>query len=395
MVSDYSAASDERKGLRYVIALILTTSRAPGEYDHMRMMVVRDWYLSLQRSEEVVFGFIDRTGAWIGPFSCNEASLRARERKCRVILRHKRNIASDPWLYLNLGFVPLLQPNMKLKQQQDPVKASAKLDRAVRDGELTLLWNVGLAHRERANRRGVYSFRDPRCTASLLGIPDPDIRSAVDNIIRVNRDNGPTVIHGDTLRDIMPIPLTRAVYVDLETIPELGQRVYMIGAGEWGCTAPGVYTYRAFLAKGLDHVHEQEVIHEFFTWLDGLGKKDVVVYYWFAEKEFLEGKTPRGVKLDMWTDLYDIAWRGGLAIRGCYTYRLKEVASALFALRCVDTVLPEGNCRSGLESVETAKRYYKHRQEQDLRSLMGYNAFDCRILHDLVMFLTDKLKKHG
>ena len=81
----------------------------------------------------------------------------------------------------------LILPNMKVPEQYDDGWSQAKRAIAEKYGEITLLPNCGVIHRETARRAGVLSFTNPSCTSKTLGISGPVISELVNRVAWINR----------------------------------------------------------------------------------------------------------------------------------------------------------------------------------------------------------------
>jgi len=111
---------------------------------------------------------------------------------------------------------PYFYPNMK---SDEFIFQKDKKDISEEFGEITQIWQCNTYHRENAIAQGITSWKDPRCTAEILGVFN-EYRPIVNRILRVNRGE---------LGDYYPLTFTKntndfknygnsEMFIDFETV---------------------------------------------------------------------------------------------------------------------------------------------------------------------------------
>ena len=88
---------------------------------------------------------------------------------------------------IKLATVEGMYPNMN--KSYNPTFDKVKETLAKRYGDPTMVWYVGTKHRDNAHAKGIYDIRDPKCTLSVLGIPDQGRGPVIKEIIKINQYN--------------------------------------------------------------------------------------------------------------------------------------------------------------------------------------------------------------
>jgi len=321
------------------------------------------------------------------------------------------------WTPLPVPTVGELWPNMK--NDRDHPWHVAKREIAEDLRELTLLWRVSAAMRDRAHARGVTRWDDPRISADLLGISGETHPAVFDAMIAVNRETGPAIrparIDADEGRWRERAPLE--LYVDFETVNDLnddfasfprkgGQSlVFQIGCGTY---AEGTWQFAQFTARSLTPAAEAEMIDAWLAHVAALalraglgGAADARLFHWSAaETVFMEGAynsararhPERGWPLLGWYDLLErIVHAAPVVVRGARSFGLKAVARAMRSHGLIDTEWGEGLADgTGAMAGAWAAADIAAKNGADMAKveLMGdvsrYNEIDCRVMAEVL-----------
>ena len=288
-----------------------------------------------------------------------------------------------------------LYPNMCRK---DSGWEGVKADFADRHGEITQLWSCGYQNREVAWSNGIRSWKDPRASAATLGV-SATRRVTVDSMIAVNKGRGPPVV---PLRISASEEDWRApandVYLDFETMgdiftdfADLPRQNYcsVIFQAGLGRVSSGGWTYRSYLSSDGSKLEERRILIELSRRV-----RRRRVFYWHAEKVILaralrdHPDLARLFDTSAWVDLRRVLVVGKVAIRGCFSYSLKDVGRALKGLGRISTHMCNV-CESGTSAMLGAHQAYRSTpevKEQHLREIESYNEVDCRLLHDILTY---------
>jgi hypothetical protein len=313
--------------------------------------------------------------------------------------------------------IPELWPNMK--NDRDHPWHVAKREIAEQLRELTLLWRVSAATRDRARQHGITRWDDPRISADLLGISGETHPAMFDAMIAVNRETGapvrPARIEADEGR--WREHATLELYVDFETVNDLnddfasfprkgGQSlIFQIGCGTYG---GGVWEFAQFTARALTPDAEADMIDAWLAHVDGLairaglpGAAEARLFHWSAaETVYMEGAynsararhPERGWPLLGWYDLLErIVHPAPVVVRGARSFGLKAVARAMKAHGLIETEWGEGladgtGAMAGAWAAAdiAAKDGGAMGDVELMRDVSRYNEIDCRVMAEVL-----------
>lgn len=101
--------------------------------------------------------------------------------------RYELSVPKNKNTKIKLATVEGMYPNMN--KSYNPTYDKVKETLAQRYGDPTMVWYVGTKHRDNAHAKGIYDIRDPKCTLSVLGIPDQGRGPVIKEIIKINTRN--------------------------------------------------------------------------------------------------------------------------------------------------------------------------------------------------------------
>ena len=352
-----------------------------------------------------------------------EAYVRAREASVgdvvaegRAWIRRVRR-EGDGWSVLPAPTVDELWPNMK--NDKDHPWHAAKREIADELRELTLLWRVSAAMRDRAHERDVTRWDDPRVCAELLGVGGDTHPAMFDALVAVNRDTGPAVrparIEADDGRWRERVPLE--LYVDFETVNDLnddfaafprkgGQSlIFQVGCGSY---VDGRWDFAQFTARALTADAEGDMIDAWLAHVAALARRaglrgaaSARLFHWSpAETTFMEGAyssararhPEREWPLLGWYDLLErIVHAAPVVVRGARSFGLKAVATAMRSHGLIETDWGEGLADgTGAMAGAWAAADLAATNGGDLGAveLMAevarYNEIDCRVMAEVL-----------
>lgn len=350
-----------------MVILDFRHSKKPTPYQHLKaafycLYAFRQ--LPVYRDRVLLHDTHTNRRVWIYPTGDDFEQMRDLVSK---IGRAKRNAQ----YYWSLDtFPPWLYPNMK---NATDIWESEKQELSMRTGEITQVWRCTPRVREKALRHGVRSWHSPDCSAESLGFQDSVYRDAIEAIIHVNRDGAtePFYIHSehgdfDTLLD-------NVLFVDFEWIDS----VYLIGVHDGT-------DYRALWADSLDHAAVRSLLQRAAACMENR-----VIVYWHAERSKWNSEMEKHHVPDMactWIDLCDV-FRKSIAVRGAFSFKLKEIAKALYKLGHLPYFIEGDECQNGQQSIDFAKEYYKTGDGRFREILEKYNRFDCESMYHITKTL--------
>ena len=290
--------------------------------------------------------------------------------------------------------IPELYPNMK--NNKDGKYRKIKNIQANKINEITLVWNVQVNHRNNAFKNGVYSTLDKKCTSKILGLNGINANK-IDAILDINRGDkivSPKKIKNNYFGWRKVDNKYLEVYLDYETINDLeGENfIFMIGIGyvknnEW--------KYKCFL---LENKKKQiEFYSSFWLYVDELikefNKQDVLFVHWYSAEPIMYNKAVKlfNLKEKTFLDLYKIFVEEPVVIKGAKSFKLKEIAKAMYNNNLIKTSWDESNkCDNGLNAMILANEIYEKNdnvQLTDMLDIVNYNEVDCKVLYEIITYL--------
>ena len=346
----------------------------------------------------------------------------------------------DKWELYPMPTHPNLYPNMSCIQ--DSNWDDFKISYAKEIGEITLLWNCGPSNRREAHRNGIKSYRDPTCSASLLGIKGPKQGPILDHIIHINQkeefkdsldhimlfnENGVDNQWNkdEPLRISIDFETVNSIFDDFQTMPHAEDNGYIFMIGVSHKLKNQEPVYKMFLASELSREAEFQLIKEMYKYLRcltdehvGEGKRIPPLYHWghYEESTFVrlsdqlmsvfgEEVSDNIMKIDCairWYNLLDVFKKNPIVINGCFGFGLKEIANRLHELGLIKTTWEADNpCKNGNNAMILAHAEYKKYNarkrpiiESDvIHDIMRYNRVDCNVIHDIIDVLRKKIEK--
>jgi hypothetical protein len=326
------------------------------------------------------------------------------------------------WSVLPDPSVPELRPNMG--NDQDAPWSSAKHRIAQELEDLTLLWQVGPDKRTEANRLGIYRWRDPKCTATALGVTGPKTQPALQAILDINQpDEGPRVAPSRITTDEQEwrneSPLE--FYVDFETVNDLNDdfskipkrgglaMIFMIGCGH---LEQGSWQFQCFTAEDLTERSELIIIDAWLAHMKavrdrlGLTKTEPLVFHWSPaetsnwETAYNAARTRHQDRAKDWPSIrwFDI-WKQVIraepvVARGALGFGLKAMAQAMQGHGLIETQWKEGpvDGRGATAGAwwcaEQATLKKASLLDIDLmQDIQRYNEVDCKVMMEILRYL--------
>lgn len=325
------------------------------------------------------------------------------------------------WSVLPKPTVPELRPN--LKHAQDYPWSFSKKRVAKELDDLTLLWYVGVEKRNAANNAGIFSWRDPNCTANSLGVGGDKTLPTLQAMLDINQSKDDPLLKPSRIssaegewREVPKLEF----YVDFETVTDLnddfsqipkkgGQPlIFMIGCGH---IEEGKWQFECFTAESLETEVEANVIDSWITHmkmvrerLDPKGDDPLVIHWSPAETINLDTAYNSAVKrhpkrsMDWleprWFDfLKQVIKEEPVVVRGAFGFGLKAVAQAMHNHGYIETLWEDGPA-DGLGAMagawwcnDEAKKLGVPLQEIDLmRGIQKYNEVDCKVMMEIVRY---------
>jgi uncharacterized protein YprB with RNaseH-like and TPR domain len=301
---------------------------------------------------------------------------------------------------------PELYPNMS--NAFPSIYTPLKKQFAYHIGELTMLWNVGTKHREKAHAKKVYSWRDKKCNTNLMEINGKSAE-LIDKMIKIQQ--------GNTLIEIEPgrsdcLPYVRQkleLYVDFEIIQApLIKDVFIFMIGIYA-KSDTVDEFKVFTAEGTTDQDQFDIIDQFYRYILELSHDHNLddfpqLFHWnhveasymckVLDRLYDQFTTPITVMYERfhWFDLLVALRNDQLLIKDCFGYGLKQVTKKLHDHNLVEMEWPEGDCESGEDAMLAGYlHYYREPMPDAIQEVEKYNEIDCRAMHAVLEAVREEI----
>ena len=281
-------------------------------------------------------------------------------------------------------------------------------------GEITDVWMCGVKNREIAFSKGIKDWKNPRATSSTFGIEG--VRGSIINkMLKINRQDEIKVSPSSISENIMKWKnVENEAFVDFETFSDIfsenntdvsiqprGNLIYQIGIGynENG------WKYKYFICHQPTKDEEFRIMKEFMDFINERNIK--VAWYWHAEDNFWKRScdiqfnrvdiTPENKDeiiywnlQSRWRDLRKLFVKEQITIKGCFGYGLKNIGRTLKSMNLINTPM-ESECNNGKTAMIQAWKCYQKFEKPwkcgAMKDVTQYNEYDCRLLHDILVYL--------
>jgi hypothetical protein len=301
--------------------------------------------------------------------------------------------------------------------------------------DLTLLWYVGPKQRKIAHKKGIYSWKDPRCTPEALGIVG-DIRPKVlSRILEANQPNPlsnrniyPKYVknnisdwknfEGRTLELYVDFETTCSVFNDMDELPHhkgIGL-IFLIGAG-YICPVTKAWVFQEFVVNAITQEEELRICCDFMLFEENLRKsfniqQPLICYHWAPHETITWRKVfERNNNINQfnnfplirkkfsqmrWVDMLKVFKKEPIGVRGCLGYGLKPISKAFYKYGYIKSTWDNGEgiangtdaavsaYRTNNECIKNGTSFAKHSLTLDI---IKYNEIDCRVLSEIMSYL--------
>lgn len=337
----------------------------------------------------------------------------------------KLNEHGHEWTY-DPPSVPELYPNM-CNKSGDHNGLKKKIAEEI--GEITLLWNVGVANREHAHEKGIYSITDPDLSADVLGISKKTHKyKVVDSMLKFNQGKlhsddevYPNIIKNN-LENWQMKPVIE-FFIDFETInipyddedDNFGKHtIFMIGLGLNIRIGNLVnWKYINMCVPDIKNNHDDVIFNQAYDIMkysiddinellcEDISITDVNVYHWGSiENTIIKNLYDKYSVKYNWepltlVDMYKIFTSEPIIIKDVYSYSLKTVIKGLMKHDLIEFDAWENDMSNGLDAMYESYKIYKENEESEdvekkLKKVGKYNEVDVKALDKIIEYLRNK-----
>jgi len=296
---------------------------------------------------------------------------------------------------------------------------SVKKDILKKTKDITQVWNLTQKHRDYAFDNNIKSWNDKECTTENLNMNKTKTSIIIDKILNINRQNELKILPNkkSDIKDNRfnwKRPFPTDFFVDFETTSEHliklkdinindsrlnSQIIFMIGVGY---EYEEKFHYKCFKMNQLTLDEEKRILIEFREFIDTLKeeldpkkKYNMRLFHWSnAEPVMLENAFSRHQFIEkMWTDhiewvdMCDLFMKEPIVVKNALSFKLKEIANALFTNGLINTNWNDSNITDGLNAMVSAIKYYDSKEENIMENITKYNKIDCKVLWEILNLL--------
>ena len=294
-----------------------------------------------------------------------------------------------------------LYPNMKNEMNGKYNEIKKKYAKDIK--EITLVYHCGVKRRKLALKNNVNNFSDKNLNSKLMGFKDTSkIGKVVDKILDVNRSDNliiPKKISNNLFdwRNASPLE----IFIDFETLNiEVNginkTRIFMIGIGyEYNKK----YIEKCFVMKNNSFQGEIDMFDEFYSKVEELEKEfecQAKYFHWYDAEPIFYNKFLARTKDLNFIDLEKIFRTEPICIKGCYNFKLKSVATAMFNHNMIKTCWDNNSeCSDGRLAMILSNLLYKKYNnnftalvnDNTMKDIIKYNLIDVKVLYEILFYI--------
>lgn len=333
-------------------------------------------------------------------------------------MRDVKNPLSRSW---NVIHYPLhrweLYPNMS--NHKDHPWHEVKVALAEKNKEVTMLWNIGTKHRDIALQNGLCSW--DQCEAKDLGIKKKSkLEPVVSSILHINQKGKDLMLPKYIKHDLYQWKTEKDsdFFVDFEAVEGsfLGSTSMPFANTEKCITTIGVgrfildpkenkkvWDYVCFtIEKGITPESEYDMMYNFYTYMKKQkGKDNLRCFHWSKAEPSMwsaalkrhEKRTRRWKYTLEWIDMLDIFKKEPIVLKGCFTYKLKEIAQKMYDYGFIETIWDKKNhtCTNGIDAIIQTIKASKTSSDTNTQKLWNeiklYNEIDVKVIAEILEYL--------
>jgi len=297
---------------------------------------------------------------------------------------------------------------------QDETWAEVKKTIMAETRDITQLWMVTPDQRNIAFDKGIKRWDDARCRSSVFMGSGTKSRT-VDAILDINKNSSISI----NLNNVdnrcnwhnYNQHTTRDYYIDYETISEafienpnmdinngklMDGYIFMIGVG---CETENGFRHTSFVCNEYTPTEERRIICEFFEFvMSNAEGRHIRLFHWGSvEKTLMDAALIRhsidnrnipwlGYSSIDWIDMCSVFTAGPVVVKGALSFKLKEIAGAMFSNGLIKTRWSDGELSNGLAAMHQAISYYS-KKEGNMAEIKKYNMIDCKVVWEIVRCL--------
>tara|TARA_B110000211_G_scaffold213414_2_gene253902 strand:- start:10949 stop:13111 length:2163 start_codon:yes stop_codon:yes gene_type:complete len=258
---------------------------------------------------------------------------------------------------------------------------SYKKELADNANELTTIWNIGINKRKELHHKGIYRWDD---------VEKEDVPAKVFQIIKVNKSRK------KYMNVVNSLPQGKKYFfVDFETVNNLStdnfkanSLIYIIGCGY---IHNNKWKFKQFKLNTYDLKEEKDMILKWINFMYGFKKEFLVCHWCSAEKTFFrQARERHSMKYNPlennFFDLCKYFIDNKIVVNGSFTYKLKNIAKALFNHQLIETNWADNEI-DGLSATLYGWYDLTNQDKSNVADTLHYNMIDCKVMYDIIKFI--------
>tara|TARA_B110000208_G_scaffold84516_1_gene107187 strand:+ start:6145 stop:8307 length:2163 start_codon:yes stop_codon:yes gene_type:complete len=258
---------------------------------------------------------------------------------------------------------------------------SYKKELADNANELTTIWNIGINKRKELHHKGIYRWDD---------VEKEDVPAKVFQIIKVNKSRK------KYMNVVNSLPQGKKYFfVDFETVNNLStdnfkanSLIYIIGCGY---IHNNKWKFKQFKLNTYDLKEEKDMILKWINFMYGFKKEFLVCHWCSAEKTFFrQARERHSMKYNpLGNNFFDLCKYfidNKIVVNGSFTYKLKNIAKALFNHQLIETNWADNEI-DGLSATLYGWYDLTNQDKSNVADTLHYNMIDCKVMYDIIKFI--------
>ncbi len=306
-----------------------------------------------------------------------------------------------------------LYPNMK--NDKDGIYRKIKTELSKELGEITNIWWCGYERRMMAHHKKIYSWKDKRLNAEVMGFNETKTAKTIDMILDINRRNKELIRLDDLKKCIDRRWLNFGndvieFYIDFETIARnigqitendlSGDFIFMVGLG-W--IENNNWNFKNFIVEKLEDEYEHSMMKNMWHFIENkmieLNKDNCIFIHWTQAEvvfynKFKNKSINNNIPNIVFYDMYKLFLDNNVVVKGAFNFSLKTIGNAMYENKMIETCWDSNSiCSNGLQAMFLAYQMYNNGINKEvLDSIIYYNQIDCKIMWEIMRYIRNNIK---
>lgn len=271
---------------------------------------------------------------------------------------------------LNRGLYTLgknIFPNMKNKNDFPWHNAKKKISERLK--EITSIKGVGPKTRDQYIKNGITSYKK-------LDLP------IVTNMEKLSHSG--MVIQDFENGLFVDFEILTNVYDEFVKFPHANQETVLFNIG-CGYELDAEFHFDSYVAYNLNE--EYSIISKFVQFINNLEGDSCTIIHWTHIEKYVLHKKLKQYDIEpnkeiKWFDLHDFFKMNNVMIKGCYNYKLKNVARMLRKYKLIQSKW-DNTFSDGLGAMTGYIKYINTGDRQVVEDIAHYNMIDCKVLWEI------------